>query len=97
MKGGNCYHCGSALTALDYGREDICRKCGKDSRTCRNCQFHDRSAHNECHETQADRVVEKEKANFCDYFKPSDRAGTNAVSKDALKSAADSLFKKKSD
>jgi hypothetical protein len=51
---------------------------------------------NECRESQADRVVEKEKANFCDYFKPSGSSSGNAASRDSLKSAADALFKKKS-
>ena len=95
MKGGICYHCGAQLTALDYGRQDTCWKCGRDTRTCRNCIHHERTAHNECRETQADRVVEKEKANFCDYFKPSDREGGGAAERDTLKAAADALFKKK--
>jgi hypothetical protein len=40
-------------------------------------------------------VVDKEKANFCDHFKPSSRTGTQATSREALKSAAEALFKKK--
>jgi hypothetical protein len=92
---GNCWHCGNTLGALDYGRQDICGKCGRDTRVCRNCGFYDRTAHNECHETQADRQVEKERSNFCDYFKPKSGGGNGAPSRDALKAAADALFKKK--
>ena len=33
-----------------------------------NCRFYDSSAYNDCSEPAADRVVEKDKANFCDYF-----------------------------
>ena len=92
--GGKCWHCGADLTPLDYGRQDTCRKCGRSTRACRGCLNYDKSAYNECREPQADRVVDKETANFCDYFKPGGTGGT-AQSKDALKAAADALFKKK--
>jgi hypothetical protein len=40
--------------------------------------------------------VEKERSNFCDFFKPSNRSGgTGGKSQSDLKSAADALFKKK--
>ncbi len=92
---GNCWKCGADLGSLDYGRADTCGKCGKDSRVCKNCFFFDAAAHNQCHENQADRVVEKERSNFCDYFKPKKGGGSGAPTKDALKAAADALFKKK--
>lgn len=94
--GGNCWHCGTALTVLDYGRADTCRKCGRDTKTCKGCEFYDPMANNECRESQADRVVDKERSNFCDYFRP--RQGgpaTQAPTRDALKAAADALFRKK--
>jgi hypothetical protein len=96
-QGGKCWNCGAVLTPFDYGRADTCRKCGKDTRVCKGCQFYDPSYNNECREPQADRVVDKEKSNFCDYFKPSSSAGENAnQSRDALRAAAEALFKKKS-
>jgi hypothetical protein len=93
-KGGNCWYCGASLTPIDYGRGDSCSKCGRDTKTCKGCEFYDASAHNECHETQAERVVDKERGNFCDYFRP--RAGTGSVGKslDDAKTAAEALFKK---
>jgi hypothetical protein len=94
--GGNCWNCGAPLTALDYGRSDTCRKCGRDTKTCKGCEYYDPTAHNECHENQADRVVEKERSNFCDYFRPRAGAGENpAQARDAMKAAAEALFKKK--
>ena len=95
MIAGKCWHCGNDLGPLDYGRADTCSKCGKDTRVCKNCEFFDPAVNNQCHETQADRVVEKERSNFCDYFKPSTRGGSGAASRDSLKSAAEALFKKK--
>jgi hypothetical protein len=96
LTGGNCWHCGNSLTALDYGRQDSCAKCGRDTRVCKGCFHYDPTAHNECRESQADRVVEKEKANFCDYFRPRETGGSSSVpTRDALKAAADALFKKR--
>ncbi len=91
---GNCWHCGTALGALEYGRQDTCRKCGRDTRCCKNCGFYDRAYNNECQETQADRVVEKERGNFCDYFKPRSGSGAGGTNRDAQKSAAEALFRK---
>jgi hypothetical protein len=58
------------------------------------CQFYDPKSYNECREPNADRITEKEKANFCDYYKIN--SGLNDAEKqrqDALAKAA-SLFKK---
>ena len=94
--GGVCWYCANALTYLDYGRADTCRKCGRDTRVCKGCFFYDPSYNNQCKENQADRVVEKERSNFCDYFKPSSKSNSSAPSsQDSLKAAAEALFKKK--
>ena len=98
---GNCWHCGRGLALFDYGRGDTCSQCGRDTKVCKGCFFYDPSAHNECRESQADRVVEKERSNFCDYFKPGSKTTqgkTNGVmsSRDSAKAAAEALFKKKS-
>jgi hypothetical protein len=91
----NCWNCNQPIAANNFHRLDSCEHCGKDTHVCKNCEHYDRSMNNECRESSADRNVEKEKSNFCDYFKPSDRAGGNAKSLDAMKAAADALFKKK--
>ncbi len=93
-QGGNCWHCGKELAPLDYGRQDSCPSCGRDTRTCKGCVNYERGIDNDCREPQAERVVDKEKANFCDYFKPGSQKGA-ATSRDSLKAAADALFKKK--
>ncbi|MBF0341324.1 MAG: hypothetical protein HQL95_10245 [Magnetococcales bacterium] len=41
----------------------------KDTRVCLNCRFHDPGSYNECRETVAERIVDKDKANFCEEFK----------------------------
>jgi hypothetical protein len=93
-KDGKCWHCGVALTSLDYGRQDTCRKCGRDTKVCRNCEHYERGVNNDCREDQAERVVDKERSNFCDYFRPSDKSQGGAQARDAMKVAAEALFKK---
>ncbi len=91
-----CHHCGKDLNPTsDFGRQDTCSGCGKDSRVCLNCTHYDSSRYNECTEPVADRVVAKDKATFCDYFKPSDKKASFQDKKAQALSAAEALFKKK--
>lgn len=92
-----CYHCGKSISENNLGRQDSCESCGRDTRVCKNCRHYDKNANNECREEQAMRVVDKEKGNFCEWFqvRTGGVAATGAPTKDALKSAADALFKKK--
>lgn len=96
MSGFSCYNCGSSLSAAEFGRRDSCEKCGRDTRVCRNCKHYDTARNNQCREEQAPRQVEKEKSNFCEWFQPGG-AGNAAQrdTKDALRNAAEALFKKK--
>lgn len=91
-----CFSCGKESSFADrVGRRDECSYCGADAHVCKNCEFYDEKAYNECRETSADVVREKERANFCDYFKPGG-GGNAAVDKAAaLRAAAEALFKKK--
>jgi hypothetical protein len=91
---GNCWKCGKDLGRLDFSRSDTCKSCGFDTRVCKNCKFYDLTANNLCHESQAERQVEKERSNFCDYFTPKTQSGTADATRDQLKNAADALFKK---
>ena len=50
------------------GRSARCGRCGADLRCCLNCRFHDLSSYNDCAEPSAERVLEKDRANYCDYF-----------------------------
>jgi hypothetical protein len=40
-------------------------------------------------------VVDKERANFCDYFRPKAGIGGGTATRDAMKAAAEALFRKK--
>jgi len=92
---GKCWNCGLALGPHDYGREESCLGCRKPTRVCRNCRWFAPGRANDCEEPMAERVMEKERANFCGYFEPtSNVAGKGSDSKELdLQKAAQELFK----
>jgi hypothetical protein len=61
------------------GRRDACATCGVDLHSCRGCRFYDARAYNGCLESQAARVVDKERSNFCDWFAAPERAATRVA------------------
>jgi hypothetical protein len=77
------------------GRKDICPLCRADLRCCRNCRHHDQKYYNQCRESQAEGVIGKDRANFCDYFKFNNSASedTSKGDKDSARQKLDDLFK----
>ena len=63
-------------------RSTTCFSCRADARVCLNCTFYDRLAHWECRETIGEAVLEKERANFCDWFRPSTAARADGGSQE---------------
>lgn len=64
-----CHRCGAEIPFVGrVGRRDICSVCGSDLHCCLNCRFYAPGHHNDCREPGADRQVDKEVGNFCDYF-----------------------------
>lgn len=76
------------------GRSEECPECFCDLRCCKMCSFYDTHAYNECREPVAQRIVDKEKANFCDYFKLGSSGADSASTKKNALEAANALFKK---
>ena len=93
---GKCYKCGTVIH-IDHieriPRSEECPKCFAAVRSCMMCEFYDTKAYNECREPMAERITEKEKSNFCDYYKFGPGANPTAVKNDAL-ALAEALFKK---
>jgi len=82
----SCWKCGTPLPAdlpLPLSRRSKCRRCNADLHACRQCRFYDTSKNNSCAEPMAERVVNKERANFCDYFEPGTAAFTSADKTDS--------------
>jgi hypothetical protein len=93
----NCFHCGREIIFKErVGFRDECPQCDRPLHACLNCGFHDPAYNNQCRETQAERVVDKHRANFCEYFRPRTASGAQPVSPAANPRATlDALFKKK--
>ena len=91
-----CFVCKTELIFQDsIPRRAECSKCNADVHCCRNCEFYDQKAYNECHETSADPVREKDRSNFCGFFKPGAKTGPSGVkTQEDIRKAAESLFKK---
>ncbi len=93
-----CFSCNAVIDLAAgerIGFADCCERCDADLHVCLNCRFHDPSAYNECRESSAERVRERDRTNRCEYFSPWDREGGGGASaQDAARSALDDLFKK---
>lgn len=95
MKNITCYNCKKIipiLGAFQVTRTEECPYCGRHLHSCKMCTFYDQKVYNECRESNADRIVDKEKANFCDYFNLSDGLHTELAAEELINSA-NKLFK----
>ena len=91
-----CHACLKGLEIkIPVGRRETCPFCGSDLRCCLNCIFHATGAYNDCREPQAERVVENDRSNFCDFFifRDADADGKGKNSGDPVKTKIASIFK----
>ena len=94
----SCWKCGEVLELPPAGRvgsREACPQCDADLHCCRNCRFYDPTKNNQCSETQAEWVRDKEAGNYCDYFSPNPvlSASTRSSSTENTKKKFNSLFK----
>ena len=91
-----CHHCRNELkidSKVPFRSE--CPHCRFALHCCLNCRFYAPGKHNDCAEPGADRVVDKDRANFCEYFAIKDLPGPPSMpGKDKARDAAEALFKK---
>jgi len=71
-----CWNCGASLEAVPrpISRHEQCPKCFEALHCCRLCRHFRKDLTTQCDEDRADPPVVKENANFCDWFRPSNRA-----------------------
>ncbi len=71
-----CWKCGTELKnlLLPFSRYEECSTCKADLHVCIACRHYDPNVSDACKEDRADFVLDKDKANFCDYFKPNPKA-----------------------
>lgn len=91
-----CWKCGASLAdlSLPLRRLDECRQCHAELHVCKLCEWYSISVAKHCRETVAEEVKDKERANFCDYFKPRQDAYSTQPTDAATKAQAelDALF-----
>lgn len=66
----HCWQCGANLidVILPMSRREECPACRADQHVCKMCQHFDNKGF--CREDRAEHQSSLEKANFCDYFAP---------------------------
>ncbi len=93
----HCFACNAVhelASGERVGFRDSCVHCGADLHACRNCAHHDPTAYNECRESSSERVSDRERANRCDYFSPTDAEGGDGSEREGSLASLESLFKK---
>ena len=91
-----CHACQSDIPIAageSVGFRDACDRCGADLHVCRNCAHHDLTAYNECREPNAERVLDADRANRCDYFRPSTACAEADHDREEALSKLEDLFK----
>ena len=92
----HCYRCGASLEALSlpFSRQDECPGCGNYLHVCKMCVHYDKSVPRQCREDGAEDVKEKDRLNFCDWYKPSEKAfdANRKAEEDQARAALDTLF-----
>ena len=91
-----CWKCGESLkgVARPITRFTRCPVCRSDLHVCRLCLHYDPKVLGECRHERAERVVDKEQANFCSYFRPRRDAHTGIEERadQSARAALDALF-----
>ena len=66
-----CWKCGTELKTLllPFSRFEECSSCKTDLHVCAACKNYDPALSDGCNEDRADFILDKNKANFCDYFR----------------------------
>jgi hypothetical protein len=85
-----CWRCGKDLAelSLPLSRLDECPACHMHLHVCRMCEYYDPTVTKACREDGADEVREKQRANFCDWFRPSDCAFDGGLAAESQRAAA---------
>ncbi len=89
-----CWNCATEIDTRERVEfRAACPSCDRPLHVCRNCRHYDPAYYNQCRETAAERVVDKERANFCEYFAPGN--AVQAAKTASARTQLEALFKKK--
>ncbi|MCQ2574330.1 MAG: hypothetical protein MJ182_10590 [Treponema sp.] len=89
-----CWKCKKEIGELSVSRTTECPECKADLHVCKACKFFSPGSHYDCKETVEDPISEKERANFCDWFKYGVISGADSSNDKAAaaRNAFDALF-----
>ena len=93
----NCAACNCEIAVAPgerIGFRDTCEGCDADLHSCVNCAHYDPGAYNDCRESSAEYVADRDRANRCDWFQPGGRAGGDGSEHARALGDLDALFKK---
>jgi hypothetical protein len=87
----SCFRCGASLAGLSlpFGRRDECPDCAIHLHVCKMCVNFSADIPRQCREDDAEEVMDKDKVNFCDWYKPSADAFDPARAGQVVKAQAD--------
>ena len=97
-----CFNCGASLSdePLPISRQATCSQCFYELHCCRMCKHYDAANATRCFEDRAETPIEKEIANFCEYFDPAAGRGpeggkgeSGADKAEQARQQLDNLFK----
>lgn len=67
----NCWKCSKSLDdTLKIGFRTVCNHCDTDLHVCINCKYYAPGKPNDCIVPGTERLIDKEKGNYCEDFKP---------------------------
>ena len=96
MSGLVCWNCGESLDDIPrpISRHATCNACFNELPCCRLCRHYDPKRNMQCFEDRADPPLQKENANFCDFFAPTAGAHDERTSTKSAtaKTELDALF-----
>ncbi len=91
-----CWKCGTSLemVLLPFRRLEVCPECDAELHVCKMCNYYDPHVVEACIEDSAEEVRNKERANFCDYFKPTPNAyqSRDSAATQSSRAKLDALF-----
>lgn len=91
-----CWNCGCSLKDIPrpISRHANCPECFEDLHCCRLCVHYAPRLTGQCDDDRADPPVQKENANFCDFFRPLSDAyeDVRGSRRDAARQRLDALF-----
>ena len=94
----SCHACGTSFNvSVRVSFLAVCDSCGLELHACLNCRFHDDAVSNQCRESEADLVVDKERANRCEWFQPRGEAASEEEDGVRSREKLEALFRKLGD